>query len=207
MSHTRPMLAALLAVALTVTLAHDAAARTQTADEKALAAYRLTMPNVKKAMAVMVGLAEEASRDPKVQELQKLQAQIKAFENKDEITDADQAQLEKLVEREEALDEEIERENPVSWNQDTITKMEAAIKQHPAALRVMTREGITPRDFAMTTMALLLASMAEGFSQGKLDLAKLPAGINPENIKFIRENKAELEAIQKGVAPKTNKNK
>ena len=49
-------------------------------------------------------------------------------------------------------------------------------------------------------MAMLQAGMIHGFSQGKVDYAKLPAGVNPENIKFIEAHKAELDAIQKEFA-------
>ena len=37
---------------------------------------------------------------------------------------------------------------------------------------------------------MLQAALVEGFSQGKADLKTLPAGINPENVKFVREHKA-----------------
>jgi hypothetical protein len=46
-------------------------------------------------------------------------------------------------------------------------------------------------------MALLQAALVEGMSQGKADLKNLPPGINPDNILFVREHKAELEAMQK----------
>jgi hypothetical protein len=49
-------------------------------------------------------------------------------------------------------------------------------------------------------MALLQAAIIEGFSQGKADLTNLPAGVNPDNVRFVRENKAEIEALQKMMA-------
>lgn len=175
-----------------------AAAQTLSADEKAIAAYRLTMPTVKKAMAVTEAFAAELAKDPKVQEMQKLKAQIKALEDKEELTEAQQAELDKLLERKEALEEEIDRADDSKGfsNNQTLADMEAAMKKHPAAMRALAQEGLTPREYALCMMTLLQASLAEGFSQGKLDLAKLPPGINPENIKFVREHKAELEAMQ-----------
>ena len=196
MSHIR-MLISILALAF-IALTGVSSAPAQSADEKAIAAYRLTMPTVKKAMAVTERFVAELAKDPKVQEMQKLKAQIKTLEDKDELTEAQQAELEKLREREEALEQEMERsqESKGFNNAQTLADMEVAMKQEPAAMRALAEEGLTPREYALCMMTLLQAALAEGFSQGKLDLAKLPPGINPENIKFVREHKAELEAMQ-----------
>ena len=174
------------------------AARAQSADEKAIAEYRLRMATVKKAMAVTERFVAELAKDPKVQEMQKLKAQIKALEEKEELTEAQQAELEKLREREEALEQEMDRADDAKAfnNNQTLADMETAMKKEPAAMRALAQEGLTPREYALCMMTLLQASLAEGFSQGKLDLTKLPPGINPENIKFVREHKAELEAMQ-----------
>lgn len=202
MIHTRTILTALLVLVSAAVFALDVAA--QSADEKALAAYRLTMPNVKKVMAVVQSFADEAAKDPKVQELEKLKKQMKPLQEKDELTEAEQAQLDKLQERIDALEAEGDAKDDDSPanNAQTIASMEAAIKKHPAAMSALAREGLSARDYSMTMMALLQASMAEGFSQGKLDIKNLPPGINPDNILFVREHKAELEAMQKAMAPK-----
>ena len=175
-----------------------AAAQTPSADEKAIAAYRLTMPTIKKAMAVTESFVAELAKDPKVQEMQKLKAQIKALDEKEELTEAQQAELEKLREREEALEQEMDRAAEAKGfsNNQTLADMEAAMTKEPAAMRALAREGLTPREYALCMMTLLQASMVEGFSQGKADLSKLPPGVNPENVKFVREHKAELEAMQ-----------
>ncbi len=186
-----------VAFPLAVLLAGSVDAQTLSADEKELAAYTLTMPTVKKMMAAAMLMAEEEAKDPKVQELARLKAQIDALEAQDELTEAQEAELDKLRERRDALEAAAENEpdSPMT-NPKTLADMEGAIKSHPGAMRAMTSAGITPREFARATMALLQAAMVEGFSQGKADLKSLPAGINPENVKFVREHKAELEAMQ-----------
>ena len=185
-----------------VLLPAAASAQTLSADEKELASYTLTMPTVKKVMAAAVLMAEEEAKDPKVQEKAKLKAQIDALQAKDEMTAAQEVELEKLMERLEALEAaEDEDESPLK-NPKTLADMEAAIKAHPGAMRAMSASGITPREFARCMMAMLQASLVEGFSQGKADLKALPAGINPENVRFVREHKAELEAMQKAMAGK-----
>ena len=198
---SRLLLVSVLLFPFTLTAA-GARAQGLSADEKELASYTLTMPTVKKAMAATMLLAEEEAKDPKVQERAKLKSQIDALEAKDELTDAQQAELDKLRERLDALEaQEDEKESPLS-NPKSLAEMEAALKAHPGAAKAMATAGITPREYSRCLMALLQAGMIEGFSQGKADLAKLPPGVNPENVKFVREHKAELEAMQKAMAGK-----
>lgn len=184
----------------------SASAQTLTPDEKELSTYRLTMPTLTKVMAVLQGYMDELSKDPKFQEMEKIKAQIKALEEKDELTEAQEKELEKLREREEALDQEIEKATEASGiqNPKTLDEMEAQIKKQPVAMKLLAREGLSPREYSKTLMALLQASLAEGFSQGKADLSKLPPGINPENVKFVRENK-EVLAQMKAAMQKSRK--
>ena len=191
---------------ITAVSASSALAQTLSADEKELASYRLTMPTVRKVMAALQSLAEEAARDPKAQEMAKLKAEIKTLTDKDELTDAENAQLEKLQERVQKLEDEDDSNDAASLNNaHTLADLEAHVKSNPMWMRALTREGLTAREYARATMALLQAGLVEGFSQGKADLTKLPPGVNPDNVRFVRENKAELEAMQKTMAGKSKK--
>jgi TolA-binding protein len=197
MSRFRLLVPSLSLVVLSLAAVSNASA--QSADEKALASYRLNMATVRKVAAATQAFAAEQAKDPKVQELTKLRAEIKALEDKDELTDAESEKLDKLRERQEALEETMARaddSNDRNTNQ-TLADMEASIRKMPQAVAILAREGITPREYTLCMMALLQAAMVEGFSQGKADLTKLPAGVNPDNVRFVRENKAELEALQK----------
>lgn len=203
MSLTRLLLVPVFTIGIIAASAPLTPAQTVTGDEKVLANHRLTMPTVKKVMAVMQGMIAETANDPKTQERAKLKAQIETLQNKEELTDAEQAQLDKLYERMQALEAEEEAvDDPSSSdsNNQSLADMEAALKKHPAMMKLLAREGITAREYVVTLMALMQAAMVEGFSQGKAELDKLPAGINPENVRFVRENKAELEAMQKALA-------
>ena len=200
MSHTRSFLPALFALAFAAGYAADIAAQKPlSADEKELAAYTLTMPTVRKMAAATKAIAQEMARDPRMMESAKLKARLETLREKDELTDAENAELEKLSERLEALEEEMDKDGS-SGNNATLADMEASLKKHPGAMRALAAEGLTAREYARSMMALLQAAMVEGFSQGKADLASLPQGVNPANIRFVRENKAELEAIQKDMA-------
>jgi hypothetical protein len=185
-----PVVLALFAAASVST-----AGQALTPDQKELAAYTLTMPTVRKVAAVMQRLNDLESKNPKVQELAKIRAEIEALEQKDELSEADEQRLEKLREREEALDEEIDRESGAG-DAASIDDLVKRVESQPDARAALAQEGLTAREFAKTFLALLQAAMVKGFSQGKVDMAKLPAGINPENIRFVEENEKELAAIQ-----------
>lgn len=204
MSHSRVWLPALLTVGLTAASV-PAAAQTLSADEKELASYTLTMPTVKKVMNIAKAMAEESAKDPKELELKRLKAEIEALESKDEITAADQAKIDKLYEQGNALAEE-ESAEASDNGPETIDEMAAMLKKHPAAMRALASEGLTAREYSRCMMALFQAAMIEGFSQGKADLTKLPAGVNPKNVIFMREHKAELEAMQRELAGSQKKN-
>lgn len=200
MSLSRFLRPPVLALAVSCLAVIDVSA--QSADEKALAAYRLDMATVRKVAAVTQAFAAEEAKDPKVQALTKLRAEIKALEDKDELTEAESEKLDRLREREEALEQEIDAadDGKSSNNNQTLADMEASIRKEPRAMAILSREGLSPREFTLCTMALLQAAMIEGFSQGKADLKNLPPGVNPENVRFVREHKAELEALQKVMA-------
>ena len=85
-------------------------------------------------------------------------------------------------------------------NAQSLDDMERGIAAFTPMARALKREGLTPREYAKFMLSMLQAGMIYGFSQGKVDYAKLPAGVNPENVKFIAAHKAELDAMQQEFA-------
>lgn len=181
------------------------------ADEKELAAYTLTMPTLNKAVAVMRSMAKEMMQDPKYQQAMKIDKQIEGveaevakLEAKNEMTEAEgkklealNEQLEKLQSQKDQIEETIDTDNPMSSNPKTLTEMEQNIGKVAVFTRALEREGLSPREYSKFMLALLQAGMVHGLSQGKVDYSKLPPGVNANNVKFIDEHKAELEALQK----------
>lgn len=166
------------------------------ADQKELAAYRLTMPTVQKVMRVMQAFTAQAHEDPRTREIMKLEAEIEALEAKENPTEADEARLGKLRERADALAQEEERQQADDQSLDTISEMEAEITRQPELVAALGREGMAPRELAKFWLAFLQAAMVHGLSQGKVDMAKLPPGVNPENVTFIAAHQKELEAMR-----------
>jgi hypothetical protein len=189
-------LAACLALLVATALVASAGAQTLSADEKALASYKLTMPTVTKVAAVIRTLGDEATPDPKMLELAKIGADVEAIRKKGELSKADEARIAKFEERAQVLGKEIER-TLEGGNPQTIAGMEAHVRAQPAAMKKLASEKLAPREFATCYLALFQATIVHGFlERGKIDMAKLPAGINPENIKFVQEHEKELAALQ-----------
>ncbi len=180
----------------TTAIVLPAAAQSLTADQKELASYTITMPTVKKMAAAIRAFAEAASQDPKFKELAKVKEEIKTLENKDDLSEAEGQRLEKLHAQADALEEEIDRASGAT-NAATIDEMAARINAIPQASAALAKAGLTAREFSKCTMALFQAAMIKGLSQGKVDLSKLPPGVNPANITFVEEHEQELLQLQK----------
>lgn len=183
-----------LAVSLLALLPQSAKGRAD-ADLKELSTYTLSMETLHKVDRAMRSFAAEMKKDPKVQEVAKLEADIKALEKKfedTEPTDADQKRLEDMQEKLEALKDD----GPLKMNDaQTISDMAAQIQKFPPMASALQREGLTPRDFAKFMLAMLQAGLAAGFQKAGL-LKELPAGTNPANVKWIIANEAELTKMQ-----------
>ena len=84
-------------------------------------------------------------------------------------------------------------------NAQNLNEMEAAIKANPRLMAAMSKAGLTARDYSKYILASLMAGMVAGLQKsGALkELPKELKEVNPENVKFILANEAELAAMQK----------
>ena len=162
------------------------------ADAKELASYRLTMDTVNKVAAATRAMMTELKQDPQFQKLQKIEAELEALNKKEEPTDADVQRMEALAAEKEKL-EEAHDLNLGSAN--SLDEMEAQISKTPVMARSLQKAGLTPREYSKFMMAMVQAAFAAGFKKAGM-LKELPAGVNPENVKFVEEHEAELKAMQ-----------
>ena len=165
------------------------------ADSKEIQSYRLTMVGLKKMGVAMRSIFEEMKRDPRVQEISRLEADIKALEDKEEPTEADDARLETLRAKHEQLEDSLG--GGMSFgNEKTLSGMEAKIKQSPVMMRGLQAANLSPREYAKLSMSMLTSAMYAGMKKSGM-LKELPKEANPENVQFILDNEAELAAMQK----------
>jgi hypothetical protein len=170
-------------------------ARAQTtADDKEVASYRLTMAGLNRMARINSDLAAELSKDPKYQELMNVQAQVRALEAKDSLTDAEQKQLDDLNARAEKMTDD-QPGNDLMGDARTIDEMAAKIKMFAPLSSALSKEGMSPREYSVFTMALLQAAMAASMQKAGA-LKQLPAGVNAENVKFVLDHEADIRKLQ-----------
>jgi hypothetical protein len=176
-------------------VASTTAAATQQKDPDAqeIASYRLTMEGVNKVAAATRAMVAEMKKDPKFQELMKLDADIKALEKKEERTEAEDETLEQLKSKKEELSDSLDN---MSMNDaKTLSDMEAQIRKFPPLMNALRSAGMTPREYSKFTLAMLQAGMVAGFKKSGL-VKEIPKEVSAENVKFVEEHEAELKALQ-----------
>ncbi len=94
-------------------------------------------------------------------------------------------------------DEESEDDDDSNGN-ESLDEMAARINKLPEAREAIEAAGLTARQYAVITMALFQASMAQFAVEQGADPAKVAkdASVNPANIRFVKENKTELEKLK-----------
>jgi hypothetical protein len=187
-----------LALSLPLALALPASQTRPDPDLKELATYTLSMDTLHKVDRAMRSFAVEIKKDPKYAEATRLEAELKALEKKfqEQETEPSAADL-KRGEAIEARLEVLKGEGSMNMSDaQTINDMAAKIQKLPAMAAALQREGLTARDFAKFTLAILQAGLAAGLQKAGM-LKQTPEGTNPANIKWILEHEAELAKFQK----------
>ena len=168
------------------------------ADLKELSSYTLTMETLNKVDRAMRAMMAEMRKDPKVQEIERLKAELTALKKKDETTEEEDRRMETLGLRIEELESDA---NPLRLNDaGTISEMAAGIQKEPRLAAALQREGLAPREFSKFMLAMLQAGFAAGMQKAGL-LKTTPEGTNPANIKWVLEHEAELQKLQQSWAP------
>ncbi len=95
-------------------------------------------------------------------------------------------------------EEDEDSEDDESSDNESLDQMAARIAKMPEARKAIEAAGLTPRQYAVITMALFQASMAQFAVEQGADPAKVArdASVNPANIRFVKEHKAELEKLK-----------
>lgn len=162
-------------------------------DMSEVASYRLSMDAVNKVAAATRLVVAELRKDPRFQEARKVTAEIKAIENKAETTEADDARLETLRARKDELSDILK--GPSLGNAESLDAMEAEIRKVPVLMSGLRTAGLPPRDYAKFMMASIQAGMVAGLRKQGL-LKEIPKDVPAENVRFMEEHEAELQALQ-----------
>jgi hypothetical protein len=89
-------------------------------------------------------------------------------------------------------DDDAEDEN------ESLDEMAARIESNPVARKAVEAAGLSARQYVVITMALFQASLAQYAVDQGADPGKIAreTGVNPANIGFVKEHKAELEQME-----------
>ena len=77
----------------------------------------------------------------------------------------------------------------------TTAQMISRLESHPLARNVLREAGLSAEDYVWITAAWLQAAMTAGSLEASPD-AKMPEGQNPQNLEFLKANKAQIEAYR-----------
>jgi len=83
-----------------------------------------------------------------------------------------------------------------SSSNESTAQMIARIEGNPIAMRELRKAGLSAKEYVWITAAWLQAAMTQGMLESSPE-AKLPEGQNPQNVEFLKANKAELERLMK----------
>jgi hypothetical protein len=184
---------AVLSLALILNAGRAAAASEDTtdADTKEVLSYRLTLSVLEKMVAAHRALALELAKDIQYQVRTKLEKELRALENMDEPSVADFARIEKLQEQIEEVEDRLSPPS-LSGGDESLSAMEKRIQSFSPLVSALQKSALSPREYAKFMLVFVQASLA-GALQKKG--GKLPKDVLEENVAFVREHKAQLEAM------------
>lgn len=195
--HDRARLLLAAASSLIVPALASAQTSVATADLREVQAYRLSMPKLKQLTQAYTDLAKQMEADPRTQARNRARKELAALQEKEEPTDADEARIEKL---ERELDEQEESEDAFSLEgARTIDEMARRIESNPRFASAVKGAGLTPREFATLQLSLFQTFFAYGFLKAGT-IKELPKDVSPDNVKFVEQHEAEIQALTSGWA-------
>src|SRR4051794_15961395 len=130
-------------------------------DVKELAAYTLTLDTLNKIDRVNKAMIANIQKDPKYAERIKLATELAGLKKKDETTDADDKRIEQI----EARIEQLDAATATGEGANTLNGMERRIAGLPPLASALKAEGVTPREYAKFTMAVVQAGFASAGQQ------------------------------------------
>jgi hypothetical protein len=188
---------ALLLAATSIVSGNAQARQSRTADSDMaeIQAYRLTVPAMQKVTTAMKAIAQAMQNDPKYREIAAAKRELKALQQKDEPTEADEQKMTALQEQVEKL----EAVNTIDMGKnETLSDMEKNIAKVPQFAAALQSAGLTPREYAKFQLAVLQAGFAAAMKKAG-QLKELPAGVSPENVQFMIDHEAEFAALGKAM--------
>ena len=193
MTHRITFVAALAMASLLCTPCAAAPASTAAQDARAVKDYKLTMAVVEKIAKANDAAKKAAAKDPKQQKLAKLEAELKALDAKDDLTEAEHERMRELEdELERGADEDDDGMDLGSGV--SLDEFARRVDGNPALAAALRSAGLSSREYATAVFALLEAGMVDGLMEQGL-LKSPPPEASVHNLQFVRQNRARLTTM------------
>jgi hypothetical protein len=164
------------------------------ADMREIQEYRLSMAKVQQMNDAYLAFFKSLQSDPKFLALQKAREELRALENKADLTEADERRIERLERQVQEAEDVVSPET--SSDQQSLADMTRRIESQPRFAEAVKQAGLTPREFAKIQVSLMQAMFAHGFKKAGA-VKELPKEVPAENVKFVEEHEAQLTAMAK----------
>ena len=93
---------------------------------------------------------------------------------------------------------EVKESEDSDQNPQTLDAMVRKMNTHPAFVKIIQNAGMTPREYALTTLSLVTTGMAVSMKkQGALK--EYPPSVSRENAAFVEQNYDKIEGLMKGL--------
>ena len=183
-----------LAIALSLAPAQGTPKIVADPDLREMSTYTLTMDAVNKFARINQGLLALQKQDPKYAEQMKLEKELEVLRKKDEPTEAEDKRKDEITERLAAL--EAQKDSGLNTGDArNLNEMAAKIEAFPPVMNLLRKEGMSAREYAKFTLAIIQAGLTAGLQKQGL-LKTMPEGVNPANVKFMIEHEEELKKLQ-----------
>jgi predicted phage tail protein len=172
-------------------------------DAAEMKAYRLTMDGIRKLSAAGEAMMKAMEADPRYKAEQALKKEIAALEKKDELSPAEEKKLEDLrakLDEQESNDDSDSSDN----NAQSLDDMARRIESVPEMAKAIRGAGLTPREYSLMSLVTFQAMMVHGFQKaaGSKELPpEMTATVLADNIKFVRDNEAEITRLLERLTP------
>ena len=158
---------------------------------------RLSVPLLAFALTTGPTISRAAADPAPDPELLELQHYTLTMDKVNRLFDTMQ-ELQALEKSHPELKDKLAKESENSGN-ESLAQAERRIASQPVLVGALARHGYTPHEFIVCEMTFFQAAFAEATAQQSgVDKAKMAsdAHVNPANMTFIEQHKAELEALE-----------
>lgn len=158
-------------------------------DMAELSAYRLSAATLRKVSIAMQAFARALDNDPKYRGFIAAQKELKALQEKDAPTPAEERRIDALEQQLEQMSNDLD-----AGDAQTLGEMERKIAAIPHMSEALAAAGLSAREYAKFTLTMIQAGFVAGMKKAG-QLRQPPPGVSMENVQFVIDHEKEIAAL------------